>query len=208
MEENSKPLCPCCMCRHDVRVIRRREANVWKGRCVLYEAEYYWCTRADAYFADERMITKNHRAMLRAVVEAKTTMALPHSEFQLKEMIPMSYDISLKDPVTKETITIDEPHFMAGGTYQVGGTKELWLNITYNYGQFYRRDDVLGPEGIRAIYGMTGAQSIPILEKAAAALGDDVNTDYWEATEGNAKKPLLQLLAMARMRPDGVWDGD
>lgn len=31
---------------------------------------------------------------------------------------------------------------------------------------------------------------------------------YWEATEGNAKRALLQLLAMARMRPDGVWDGD
>lgn len=29
-----------------------------------------------------------------------------------------------------------------------------------------------------------------------------------EATEGNAKRPLLQLAAMARIRPDGVWDGD
>ena len=67
---------------------------------------------------------------------------------------------------------------------------------------------VFGPDDIRTIYGLTGAQSIPVLEKAAAALGDDVNPDYWEATEGNAKKPLLQLLAMARMRPDGVWDGD
>lgn len=27
-------------------------------------------------------------------------------------------------------------------------------------------------------------------------------------TKGNAKRALLQLLAMARMRPDGVWDGD
>lgn len=26
--------------------------------------------------------------------------------------------------------------------------------------------------------------------------------------EGNAKRALLQLLTMARMRPDGVWDGD
>ena len=32
--------------------------------------------------------------------------------------------------------------------------------------------------------------------------------DYWEGTAGNAVKPLYQLLAMARIRPDGVWDGD
>ena len=57
----------------------------------------------------------------------------------------MSYDISLKDPVTKETLTVDEPHFMTGGTYQVGGCRELWLNITYNYGPFYRRDDGVRP---------------------------------------------------------------
>ena len=55
---------------------------------------------------------------------------------------------------------------------------------------------------------MTGADSIPVLEKVAAVLGDDVADDYWEPTEGNAKKPLLQLIAMAKMRPDGVWEGD
>lgn len=63
-------------------------------------------------------------------------------------------------------------------------------------------------EGIRTIYGMTGAESIPVLEAAAAKLSDEVSDDYWEATEGNAKRPLLQLAAMARIRPDGVWDGD
>jgi hypothetical protein len=55
---------------------------------------------------------------------------------------------------------------------------------------------------------MTGAESIPILEKAAAALGDDAVPDYWKATEGNAKRPLLQMAAMAKMRPDGIWKGD
>ena len=209
MTENEQPVCPCCMRRHEVRVMRRMEANLWKGLCLRYEAEYFWCTEADVYFADERMIRKNRKAMLRAAMTAQAAGAQPHgNEEQLREMIPMSYDISLKDPVTKETLRVDEPHFMTGGTYQVGGTHELWLNITYNYGQFYRRDDVFGAEGIRAIYGMTGADSIPVLEKAAAVLGDDVADDYWEPTEGNAKKPLLQLIAMAKMRPDGVWDGD
>lgn len=118
----------------------------------------------------------------------------------------MSYDITLNDPITKEPIEIADAHFMRGGTYAVGGTNRLWLNITYNYGFLYYR--VIGEEGIRTIYGMSGAESIPILEKAIAALGDDVDPDYWEPTEGNAKRPLYQLLAMAKMRPDGIWDGD
>ena len=48
----------------------------------------------------------------------------------------MSYDITLNDPVTKEPIQIKDAHFMQGGTYQMGGCTELWLNITYNYSKF------------------------------------------------------------------------
>lgn len=121
----------------------------------------------------------------------------------------MSYDISLCDPVTHETLKADSTHFIAGGTRAIGGTKELWLNVTWNYGKFYRRDDAFGKNGIRSIYGKTGAESIQMLEKAIAALGDDVDdSDYWHATEGNAKRALYGLLAFARMRPDGVWEGD
>jgi len=36
--------------------------------------------------------------------------------------------------------------------------------------------------------------------------GPDPN--YWEPTAGNAIRPLHQLIAMAQLRPDGVWDGD
>ena len=118
----------------------------------------------------------------------------------------MSYDISLHDPVTREVPCADMPHDMRGGTYCVGGTRELWLNVTYNYARHFRR--VLGEKGIRSIYGMTGAESIPVLEDAASRLADDASDDYWDATEGNAKRALLQLAAMARLRPDGIWDGD
>ena len=45
----------------------------------------------------------------------------------------MSYDIHLNDPVTKQTIELENPHFMRGDTYAIDGTKELSLNITYNY---------------------------------------------------------------------------
>jgi len=118
----------------------------------------------------------------------------------------MSYDIELIDPVTKETLQLDEPHQMKGGTYAIGGTTEAHLNITYNYARFFIA--TLGDNGIRSIYGMSGADSIPLLECAISNLGDDVDDDYWNPTEGNAKAALFQLIALAKMRPDGVWAGD
>lgn len=118
----------------------------------------------------------------------------------------MSYDINLCDPVTHDVLLLDEPHDMRGGTYAMGGTTECWLNITYNYAPIFRRE--LGEKGIRTIYGMTGAESIQLLEAAAARLADDATGNYWDATEGNAKRALLQLVALAKLRPDGVWDGD
>ena len=118
----------------------------------------------------------------------------------------MSYDIRLKDPITKETIQFDTPHQMRGGTYAIGGTQEAWLNVTYNYSDHYYK--LFGENGIRTIYGLTGAESIPLMKEVTFKLGDDISDDYWEATEGNAKKALLQLIALAEMRPDGIWDGD
>ena len=136
----------------------------------------------------------------------------------------MSYDIRLTDPVTGETLQLDAPHHMRGGTYEVGGTTDAHLNITYNYATHYYRvfqpatlrpgvdqhhaneDGAVG--GIRSIYGLTGAESIPVLQSAIDQLGDDIHHVYWEPTEGNAKRALAQLLALAKMRPDGVWNGD
>ena len=118
----------------------------------------------------------------------------------------MSYDIDLLDPVTRKVIIFEDRHHMRGGTFEVGGSNEASLNITYNYAKFFY--DHMGDEGIRSIYGKSGADSIPMLEGVIAALGDDVNEDYWEATEGNAKMALYGLLALAKMRPDGIWAGD
>jgi hypothetical protein len=118
----------------------------------------------------------------------------------------MSYGIYLNDPVTGTPLEFDAPHQMKGGTYAIGGTTQAYLNITYNYSKYYYA--TLGVKGIRRIYGLTGAESIPILTEAANKLGDDVSADYWEPTEGNAKRAILQLIALAKMRPDGVWDGD
>ena len=118
----------------------------------------------------------------------------------------MSYDIRLNNPVTREVLLLDEPHQMKGGTYIMGGTNECRLNITYNYGKHYYR--VFGEKGIRTIYGMTGAESKPVLRAAINTLSDDVDEDYWKPTEGNAKQALINLLVLAHLRPDGVWYGD
>lgn len=118
----------------------------------------------------------------------------------------MSYDIELVHPVTKETLELDSTHQMRGGTYAVGGTHKAELNITYNYAKHFVR--TIGPEGIRTLYGMTAVDSIPVLTKAINLLKDDVDPDYWKATEGNAKSSLIQLLTLAKMRPDGIWQGD
>lgn len=77
----------------------------------------------------------------------------------------MSYDISLVDPVTKETLEADFVHHITGGSYTIGGTRKLELNVTWNYCKFYYGDKAFGDKGIKSLDGMTGAESIPILKK-------------------------------------------
>ena len=174
----------------------------------------------------------------------------------------MSSDIKLVDPVTKEQLHSDVAHDMRGGTYQIGGTTELWLNITGNYSRYYYEatdgDDSFTDGGIRGIYGKSGAESIPMLKDMidriekkyktesgewavshrerkvyfdengvcmdlhAAIKSGRLNTEktveydisegdtsnYWNATAANAIRPLYQLIALAQIRPDGIWDGD
>jgi len=116
----------------------------------------------------------------------------------------MSFDISLNDSVSGEEIEFDSPHQMKGGIYAVGGSCHASLNVTYNYSPIFYR--VLGfSNGIRGLDKMFAADSIPILQQAANSLKDDIDSDYWKPTEGNAKRALIQLLTMAKMRPDGIW---
>lgn len=118
----------------------------------------------------------------------------------------MGYDIYLVDPVTRQVLKGKEPHHYTGGTYEVGGSTYLTLNVTYNYAKHYYR--VFGKNGIRTIYGMTAKESILLLENAICKLDTDVTNDYWESTEGNARKALIDLLAIARLAPHGMWNGD
>lgn len=121
----------------------------------------------------------------------------------------MSYDIYLKEAVTGETAQVPG-HLMTGGTYKADYHPETGmftpalntdaeLNITYNYSRYYY--DIYEEKGIRTIYGVAGVDSIPMLEKMIQG----IEKKYRKNGE---IRPLYQLIALAKMRPDCIWDGD
>lgn len=112
----------------------------------------------------------------------------------------MSYDVDFCDPVSGDVIKLNDKHFMRGGAYAIGGSTKLSLNITYNYSNNY----ALHNFSIWELNGKTALEVIPELERVIELLGDDVDPDYWKATDGNAKRALISLLTMAKMRPDAV----
>ena len=123
----------------------------------------------------------------------------------------MLYDIYLKDPKTYDVLNTElataELPFDAprGGIFAVGSNRAEF-NVTYNYSEILYR--LFPDEGIRFLYGKTAQETIPSLEAVIAKLGDDIDPDYWKATEGNVKKALQALLTMAITLPHGVWTGD
>lgn len=142
----------------------------------------------------------------------------------------MSYDITLNDRVTGKTLEVENPHFMIGGTYAVGGTNELWLNITYNYSSYYyeatdgdprfARDEIsayyadgtTGPVetryGIRGIYSKSGADSIPMLKDMIARIEDKYKKDGEWITTTREKTRFLDPCGVEYTDPCGaILDG-
>lgn len=139
----------------------------------------------------------------------------------------MSYDLYLVDPATERVVELDTKHHLRGGTYVLSGTTRAEFNITYNYGQHFRKvfEPIPATEltkqfaaedgliyGIRSIYGLTTLQSIPILMRAILMLGTDTHPNYWEPTEGNARDALIQLSTLAHygamVNKNCIWMGD
>lgn len=78
----------------------------------------------------------------------------------------MSYDIRLTN-VTGKTLELNDKHCFRGGTYCIGDTKECWLNVTYNYSDYYR---LAYKHGLNELEGKSGADSLKILDKMVQAI--------------------------------------
>lgn len=118
----------------------------------------------------------------------------------------MGWCIYLVDSVTREVIKLPFKHQIYGSNNCIGGTDELWVDITYNYSRIYR--EKTNGLSLDYLHNKFAYETFDFLENLINSLGDDVSDDYWEATEGNAKKSLHQLLTFARMRPNGIWKVD
>ncbi len=57
--KTERKLCVCCMTEHDVQTVMVPGTNIFKGFPVEYQAEYFYCDRADEYFADEQQMAAN-----------------------------------------------------------------------------------------------------------------------------------------------------
>ena len=107
----------------------------------------------------------------------------------------MGYSVRIKHEDGKDVL-LPEKHHIAGGMYAVGGTKDAWLYVTYNYAGTFQR--AIGEKGLRSLDGGCVKDSLHVLAKAIASLGDaQPDVDYWKPTDGNAKKALVKLKALA-----------
>ena len=81
----------------------------------------------------------------------------------------MGYSIRIKRADGGDAV-LPEKHDIAGGTYAVGGTRDAWLYVTYNYAGIFTR--VMGDGGVNQLDGGCVKDSLPVIEKAIAALND------------------------------------
>lgn len=112
--------------------------------------------------------------------------------------------------------------------YRLGDATEASMELTYNYAQVLwpalnrayaklpesvKREtgitaEELQAKGIRAIYGHTGAQVLPILESVAITLGTKRGPDYYKPLPGNVGFCMWCLAEWCKEYPDAVFEGD
>jgi len=116
----------------------------------------------------------------------------------------MSYDIGLFDN-HKSMVQVER--YTEGGCYQVDGSTNAKLNITYNYSWFFH-EYLDNKTGLRWLYGKKAIDTIDRLQVAVNKLGTEQWKDYWAPTPGNAGHALNILLRWARQHPETIWQGD
>ena len=78
----------------------------------------------------------------------------------------------------------------------------------YCQGKWYYRGKNTGNEPVRGRYIKRRGKDSYHKEEYTEEIDEGENSNYWEPTAINAIKPLYQLIAMAELRPDGIWKGD
>lgn len=124
----------------------------------------------------------------------------------------MGHDIQMVDKEGKELLV---EQFKEGGTYPLIGSKSAWVSVTYNYAWFFYKF-LDNENGIKVIYGKTGREAQPILEKAIEELtskgmgnGDSKQEEnYWIPTPTNVTKILRLLKSWCEQHPEGIFQGD
>lgn len=141
----------------------------------------------------------------------------------------MSYSLEIQNPETGEMLETQQPHTIIGGTYCLGGTTRLELNITYNYSAFFKRPEVLGATdeekqahdedwisehtGLHRLVGLTVLEAIPLVSSAIRALKNehldedgkpyDMVTKYSKETQADIDSLRLEyMIAMKEHRPE------
>lgn len=154
-------------------------------------------------------------------------------------MAEMGYSIRLERGRSRSKIVLPRlGDLPVGSTYMLGDPGhvvrecDLRLNITYNYSWYFGK--ALGGDGVRRIYGMKGADALPLLERASAKLARMAATEeksgrpldprpvfpegemdmaewsenYWNQCAANAKRAVDGLIALARIAPRFTFNGD
>jgi hypothetical protein len=111
----------------------------------------------------------------------------------------MSYDVTLG-----KTKPVKVSRHCNGGTYPLGGTTKARLNITYNYGEHYRRW-INKTWSLHWLHHKTAKDTIKQLEFAVHNLGTNRSYRYWDDTPGNAGYALSILLSWAKEHPRAKW---
>lgn len=108
------------------------------------------------------------------------------------------------------------------GIYNKTGTESIPMlqDLIQRIAAKYQRNGewIFTERQIPHCYDKTGAEINPNevfiyrqperIEERTEMVSEGPNPNYWCATAANAISPLHKLIAMAQLRPDGVWTGD
>lgn len=105
----------------------------------------------------------------------------------------MGYGLRLIDK-NGNTCQSKADRYIFGNTICLNGSKDLEFNITYNYSPYYYEVEGFEKDGIRKIYGLTGKQSIPLLQKIISSIHNKyVKNGKWITTKRTKKIPYNSI---------------